>query len=109
MFALGFLAAGLVIARRLKELGRPVDYAYEIVFAALVGGGVGAKLYFVIQHGEAGSLFTGTGLVWYGGVIGGAIGVIAWAKWRGMLNLTLLDVCCIPLALRFGVRRIGWP
>ena len=107
MFALGFLAAGLVVARRLKELGKPVDYAYEIVFASLVGGVAGAKLYFVIEHGDAGSLFTGTGLVWYGGVIGGAIGVIAWARWRGMLNLTLLDVCCIPLALGYGIGRIG--
>ena len=25
MFALGFLAAGLVIGRRLKELGKPLD------------------------------------------------------------------------------------
>jgi phosphatidylglycerol---prolipoprotein diacylglyceryl transferase len=107
MFALGFLAAGLVVARRLKELGKPVDYAYEIVFASLLGGVVGAKLYFVVEHGDAGSLFTGTGLVWYGGVIGGAIGVIAWARWRGMLNLTLLDVCCIPLALGYGIGRIG--
>jgi phosphatidylglycerol:prolipoprotein diacylglycerol transferase len=107
MFALGFLSAGLVVARRLKELGKPVDYAYEIVFASLIGGVVGAKLYFVVQHGDAGSLFTGTGLVWYGGVIGGAIGVIAWGRWRGMLNLTLLDVCCIPLALGYAIGRIG--
>src|SRR3954454_11871873 len=99
MFALGFLAAGLVVARRLKELGKPVDYAYEIVFSALVGGVVGAKLYFVIQHGDAGSLFTGTGLVWYGGAIGGAAAVIAWARWRGMLNVGLLDLCSVPLAL----------
>ena len=41
MFALGFIAAGLLVARRLKELGKPVDWAYELVFAALVGGVVG--------------------------------------------------------------------
>ena len=33
-FALGFLAAGAVLARRLKELGKPPDWAYEIIFAA---------------------------------------------------------------------------
>jgi phosphatidylglycerol---prolipoprotein diacylglyceryl transferase len=107
MFALGFLAAGLVLARRLKELGKPVDWAYEMIFAALVGGVVGAKVYFVIQHGDLGSLFSGTGLVWYGGVIGGAIGVIAWAKWRGMLDVGLLDLSSIPLALGYAVGRIG--
>jgi phosphatidylglycerol---prolipoprotein diacylglyceryl transferase len=107
MFALGFLAAGLVLARRLKELGKPVDWAYEMIFAGLVGGVVGAKLYYVVQHGDAGSLFSGTGLVWYGGVIGGAAAVVAWARWRGMLNLQLLDIACIPLALGYAIGRIG--
>src|SRR5438309_2344413 len=49
MFALGFLACGLVLARRLRELGRPVDWAYEMVFAALIGGLVGARVYFLVQ------------------------------------------------------------
>src|SRR4051794_30535779 len=107
MFALGFLAAGAVIARRLKELDKPVDWAYEVIFAGLVGGVIGAKLYFVIQHGDAGSLFTGTGLVWYGGVIGGTAGVLGWARWRGMLNVALLDLCAVPLALGYAIGRIG--
>jgi murein DD-endopeptidase MepM/ murein hydrolase activator NlpD len=38
MFALAFLAVGALIARRFKELGKPVDWAYEISFAALLGG-----------------------------------------------------------------------
>src|SRR5450759_50758 len=38
MFALGFIACGAVVARRLRELGRPVDWAYETTFAALLGG-----------------------------------------------------------------------
>jgi phosphatidylglycerol---prolipoprotein diacylglyceryl transferase len=28
MFALAFIAAGVVLARRLKELGKPYDWAY---------------------------------------------------------------------------------
>jgi phosphatidylglycerol:prolipoprotein diacylglycerol transferase len=113
MFALGFLAAGAVIGRRLKELGKPVDWAYEIVFAALVGGLVGSRLYYLFQHTDQfskdplGSLFGGTGLVWYGGVIGGALGVVLWARRRGMLNLGLLDMCSVPLALGYAIGRIG--
>ena len=30
VFALGFLACGAVVARRLRELHKPVDWAYEI-------------------------------------------------------------------------------
>jgi phosphatidylglycerol:prolipoprotein diacylglycerol transferase len=113
MFAFGFLASGMVIARRLKELGKPVDWSYEIVFAALVGGLVGARGYFLLQHTSdfrhdpLGSTFGGTGLVWYGGAIGGAIGVLLWAKRRDLLGLGLLDLCSVPLALGYAIGRIG--
>jgi phosphatidylglycerol:prolipoprotein diacylglycerol transferase len=113
IFALGFLACGLLIARRLRELGRPVDWAYEIVFAALLGGVVGARGYFLIQnYGEvknhlASSIFSGSGLVWYGGAIGGAIGVLAWMRWRGVLELTMIDMAATALALGYAVGRIG--
>ena len=113
MFALGFLACGLVLARRLRELGRPTDWAYEMVFAALIGGLVGARVYFLIQHWSSvkhdvvGSAFSGTGLVWYGGAIGGAIGVLGWAHWRRMLNWTTIDMSATVLALGYAIGRIG--
>jgi phosphatidylglycerol:prolipoprotein diacylglycerol transferase len=113
MFALGFVAAGALIAKRLRELGKPVDWAYEIVFAALIGGVVGSRLDFIIQNYDEvkddllGNLFSGSGLVWYGGVIGGAIGVLLWARFRRMLNLTLLDICAPALAIGYAVGRIG--
>jgi phosphatidylglycerol:prolipoprotein diacylglycerol transferase len=112
-FALGFLACGFVVARRLRELEKPVDWAYEIVFAALIGGLVGSRAYFVIQNYNQvkgnllGSIFSGSGLVWYGGAIGGAIGVIAWMRWREMLNLGTFDMCVTVLALGYGIGRIG--
>jgi len=113
MFSLGFIASGLVIARRLAELGKPIDWAYEIVLAGLVGGLVGARAYFVIQHWDTasddllGSIFSGDGLVWYGGAIGGTLAVLAWAWWRGFLSVTLLDVCAPALALGYAVGRVG--
>jgi phosphatidylglycerol:prolipoprotein diacylglycerol transferase len=113
VFACGFVAAGAIIARGLKELGKPVDWSYELALAALVGGLVGSRIYYVVQnysqvkHDLLGSLFSGSGLVWYGGVIGGAILVIAWAKWRGMLSLGLLDLASVPLAMGYAIGRIG--
>jgi phosphatidylglycerol:prolipoprotein diacylglycerol transferase len=113
VFAAGFIAAGAILMRRLRELGKPPDYAYEMAFAALVGGLVGSRVYYVVQnynavkHDLIGSLFSGSGLVWYGGVIGGAIAVIAWAKWRKMLNLGLLDLASVPLAMGYAIGRIG--
>ncbi|MEA2388476.1 MAG: phosphatidylglycerol---prolipoprotein diacylglyceryl transferase [Thermoleophilaceae bacterium] len=112
-FALAFAACGLVAARRFRELGKPVDWAYEIVFAALVGGLVGARLDYIIEnwdsakHDLLGSIFSGSGLVWLGGVVGGAIGVLLWAWRRGFLGLALLDACAPLLALGYAGGRIG--
>jgi phosphatidylglycerol---prolipoprotein diacylglyceryl transferase len=112
-FALGFIACGLLIARRLRELGKPVDWSYEIVFAALLGGVVGARAYFVVEHFAQikddllGSVFSGSGLVWYGGAIGGALAVLAWMRWRDALELEMFDMCATALALGYAIGRIG--
>jgi phosphatidylglycerol:prolipoprotein diacylglycerol transferase len=113
MFALAFIAAGAVVARRLDELGKPLDWAYELVFAALVGGIVGSRLDYVLENYDQvrddllGNLFSGKGLVWYGGAIGGAIAVCLWARFRRMLSLGLLDLCAPALAIGYAVGRIG--
>jgi phosphatidylglycerol:prolipoprotein diacylglycerol transferase len=112
-FALGFLASGALVGRRLRELGRPPDWAYEIVFAAMIGGIVGARLDFLVENWSdvssdvLGNIFSGTGLVWFGGAVGGAAGVLLWARWRGWLGLELLDTCAAPLAVGYAVGRIG--
>jgi phosphatidylglycerol:prolipoprotein diacylglycerol transferase len=112
-FGLGFVVAGAVIARRLKEWNKPTDWAYEMAFAALIGGLVGARLYYVLDNLDEtgddifGSLFSGGGLTWFGGAIGGAIAVVAWAKWRGMLSRRLLDLTAVPLAIGYAVGRVG--
>jgi phosphatidylglycerol:prolipoprotein diacylglycerol transferase len=112
-FALGFLAAGAVLSRRLRELRKPADWAYEVVFASLIGGLVGARVDYLIQNWDEvsndllGNIFSGTGLVWQGGVVGGALGVLLWARWRGWLTAQMLDTACIPLALGYAIGRIG--
>jgi phosphatidylglycerol:prolipoprotein diacylglycerol transferase len=112
-FAIAFLAAGAVLTRRFRELGWPGDQATEALLAALVGGLVGARGYWLIDNwSEAkgdvfGSLFGGSGLTWYGGALGGALAVLAWAKWRGHLNARLLDAAAAPLALGYAIGRVG--
>ncbi|HYP56402.1 MAG TPA: prolipoprotein diacylglyceryl transferase family protein [Solirubrobacterales bacterium] len=113
MFALAFLAAGALVGVRLRELGRPVDWSYEMGFAALIGGVVGSRLYFLVENWDTvsddllGNVFSGSGLVWYGGAIGGALAVFLWAWYRGFLGLVLLDVAAPALALGYAVGRVG--
>jgi phosphatidylglycerol---prolipoprotein diacylglyceryl transferase len=112
-FALAFVASGTLFARRLRELGKPIDWAYEAIFAALVGGLVGSRLDYIIQNWDQvsgdvlGNVFSGSGLVFFGGLIGGAAGVVLWAWWRGFLGWTLFDSAAAPIAIGYAVGRIG--
>jgi phosphatidylglycerol:prolipoprotein diacylglycerol transferase len=109
-FALNFAAWGLLAARRLKELGKPADWAYEIVTVALVGGLVGARGYYLLQNHDAmslGDIFGGSGLIWYGGLAGGTIAVLLWAHRKDFLSLGLVDIAGPGLALGYAIGRIG--
>jgi phosphatidylglycerol---prolipoprotein diacylglyceryl transferase len=111
--AAAFVVCGLATGRFLKEIGRPVDWAYEAIFAALIGGIVGSRLWWVgenwsqARHDVVGSLFSGSGLVFYGGLIGGALCVLGWARWRGVLDLLTVDSAAVPLAAGYAIGRIG--
>jgi phosphatidylglycerol:prolipoprotein diacylglycerol transferase len=112
MFALSFIVGGVIVYKRFEELGKPGDWAYEAVFAALAGGLIGARLYFMLDNYDSSdgifdSLFSGSGLTWYGGLIGGVVGVALWAKWRDYLNLRLADVAAPALLAGHAVGRIG--
>jgi phosphatidylglycerol:prolipoprotein diacylglycerol transferase len=109
-FALNFAAWGMLAARRLRELGRPVDWAYEMVTVALIGGLIGARGYYLLQHHQhigLGDVFGGSGLVWYGGLAGGVVAVLLWARRRDFLNLALFDLAGPCLALGYAIGRIG--
>ena len=109
-FALNFAAWGLLAARRLKELGRPADWAYEMVTVALIGGLVGARGYYLIQNHDAlslGDIFGGSGLIWYGGLAGGTIAMLFWAYRKDFLSLGLVDIAGPGLALGYAIGRIG--
>ena len=112
-FALAFVCSGAIFGRRLRELGKPADWTYEAVFAALIGGLVGSRVDFLIQNWDdvsgdvIGNIFSGSGLVFFGGLLGGAVGVSLWAWWRGWLGWTLLDTAAAPIAIGYAVGRIG--
>jgi phosphatidylglycerol:prolipoprotein diacylglycerol transferase len=112
-FALAFIASGMTVSRRLVEIGKSAEWAYEMVFAAVVGGLLGSRLYYLVQNFDdvkddlVGNIFSGAGLVWYGGAIGGALAVCLWAWRRGFFGLALLDLCAPALAIGYAVGRVG--
>src|SRR2546426_545128 len=71
MMMVAFLMAGWTIQLDLRQRGLDEEYAADIILAAVLGGIVGAKIWYVLLTGEWDALFRRGGVVWYGGVFWG--------------------------------------
>src|SRR2546422_4042445 len=80
MMMVAFLMAGWAIQADLRSRRASEDYAADIVFAAVIGGIVGAKIWYVLLTGEWDTLFRRGGFVWYGGFLGG-VGAVPGGRW----------------------------
>ncbi|HWK88492.1 MAG TPA: prolipoprotein diacylglyceryl transferase [Longimicrobium sp.] len=113
MIALAFLAGGWVAARGLERAGRDPDQAWDLAVWAAVGGILGAKLYYMVLHWNEtvldpmAALTSRSGLVWYGGFIGGAAAVL-FRLYRLRLPVWPFGDALAPgLALGYVLGRIG--
>lgn len=105
MMMVAFLMAGWAIQLQLQRRNLNADYAADIVMAAVIGGLLGAKLWYVALTGE--SPFHRGGFVWYGGFLGGSAGILllGWLK-RVPMRFTM-DLCAAPLTLGYALGRVG--
>jgi phosphatidylglycerol:prolipoprotein diacylglycerol transferase len=107
MLMVAFLMGGWLIARQLREAQLKEDYAADIVAAAVIGGIIGAKLWYVALTRDPGALFSRGGLVWYGGFIGGALAVIL-NGWRLRVPLRwTMQLAAPALAAAYALGRVG--
>lgn len=106
MMMLAFVVGGWLADRECRRLGFASDYAGDMIVGAVVGGIIGAKLWFVALHGM-GTLFDRGGLVFYGGLIGGTIGVIL-NGWRRRVPIRWTAQLVAPsLPAAYAVGRVG--
>jgi phosphatidylglycerol:prolipoprotein diacylglycerol transferase len=92
----------------MKRLGiGDEEDASAIVFAAGLGGILGAKIYYAILNMDWRLLFDRSGLVWYGGFIAGTAGVLWIMRRRRLPAWPMLDAATPALALGYAVGRLG--
>jgi phosphatidylglycerol:prolipoprotein diacylglycerol transferase len=110
---LSFLTAGYVLRAELRRKGEDPEKAWDLVFMAVIGGIVGARLYYLILNfprfieNPLGMLFSRGGLVWYGGFLL-ATALVVWEVRRQKLPLGLAaDACAPAIALAYAVGRVG--
>ncbi len=110
-FGLGMLMAfaigQVVMQRELWRRGFDPEPVADLVFAAVIGGLIGAKLYYAILVGDMSAIFSRAGFVYWGGLIGGIIAVL-FVTYRKKLSIPrICDVGGIAVAAAYGVGRTG--
>ncbi|RKU22414.1 diacylglyceryl transferase [Candidatus Poribacteria bacterium] len=109
MLATAFITSVFVMQHELKRRGFVPDIAATIVVAAAIGGMVGAKIYAALLDGQITltELFSTSGLVWYGGFIGGCLSVLIVVVRSPNPTLATIDIIGPTLLLGYGIGRIG--
>jgi phosphatidylglycerol:prolipoprotein diacylglycerol transferase len=107
MMMVGFLVGSWLISLELRRRGWREEYASDITLAAVIGGIVGAKVWYVVLTGDPNALLSRGGLVWYGGFVGGSLAV-----WLNGLRLKVptpvtAHLVAPALAAAYALGRIG--
>jgi phosphatidylglycerol:prolipoprotein diacylglycerol transferase len=114
MAALALIVPGLTLVRALvRRRGVPSEFAYELIIAAGVGGFVCARIYYLIENYAQikahfwSVAFSGAGFVWYGGLIGGFLGVAGWTLIRRYPLDVIANATAPATAFGYLIGRIG--
>ena len=104
---LTFVIAQIVATAELRRRGHDAIAASmsDLTVAAVIGGLVGAKVYYVLLTGD--SFFHRGGFVFWGGLLGGTVAVLAVIRLKKMPVPVIADVAAIALAAAYAVGRTG--
>jgi phosphatidylglycerol:prolipoprotein diacylglycerol transferase len=113
MMALGFLISGYVVSVGMARKGLDPEDAWSIVLWAAIGGIVGSRVLAIVADWQTfmlhpiGSIFSGSGFIWYGGLIGGFVAVTIYLLRRSLPWLVVVDCIAPGLAIGQAIGRIG--
>ena len=109
------MAAGVWIsARRAVKFGFVADDMFDATMPVVLSGLLGAKILFIAvtwrdYAADPWAILASIrgGFVYYGSLIGGTIGAIAWLKWKKYPILKFGDAVAPGLALGQAIGRLG--
>ena len=109
--ALGIGLGAIVAAHWLKREQLSTEPMYTIAGLAAIGGIVGAKIFYLLEHDPAailkpGRLIASHGFTFDGAIILGALLIAAYVH-RHSLSARYLDACAAGLPLGVAIGRIG--
>jgi len=113
LMSLAFAVSGWVMQSDFARKDEPCDLAWEIVGFGVVGGILGARLHQAVYHwayfasDPLGFLTGRSGLVWYGGVVGGVVATVWPIRRRGVSYASALDTGALGLTIGLAIGRVG--
>ena len=113
MLMVAFYSCYYFLNKDLKRLGYNPSLAGDIVFAAAVGGIIGSRIYFLLENFEQflndpiGMIFSGGGLVFLGGLLGGFLAVTYVIKKNNLRWGIFADLVAPLLILGYAIGRVG--
>ena len=102
-----FVIGQILLHRELLRRGHDPAPVGDLVFAAVIGGLLGAKIYYAILTQDAGALFSRAGFVFWGGLIGGIIATSLVVRFKKLRWSTISDASAMSLAAAYAVGRTG--
>jgi phosphatidylglycerol:prolipoprotein diacylglycerol transferase len=102
-----FVVAQIISQRELARRGFDPTPIADLIFAAVIGGLVGAKVYYAFLTGDVHTLWSRSGFVFWGGLIGGTVAVLATARVKRLPLMRIVDVGGIAVAAAYSIGRTG--
>lgn len=113
MMFLAFIAGAWILSEQIERRGYERDIAWDVLIWIMIGGILGAKLYYLALHlpdvieNPTRMLLSRGGLVWYGGLIGGVLAYYWQIRKRGLPIATFFDATAPALMLSIAIGRVG--
>ena len=102
-----FVIGQIILQRELERRHEDPTPAGDMTFAAVIGGLLGAKIYYAILMSDASSLWSRAGFVFWGGLMGGILAVIIVLMMKKISIARMSDPVAVALAAAYPIGRTG--
>ena len=104
---LAFVISQIIAQRELARRGHDPEPIGDIVFAAVIGGLLGGKLYYAILMHDFSAVFSRAGFVFWGGLLGGISATYLVIRRKHLSFPRISDVAAPALAAGYAIGRTG--
>ena len=100
---MSFVIAQIMAQRELARRGHDPEPIGDVVFAAVIGGLLGGKIYYAVLMHDFSAILSRAGFVFWGGLTGGILVCYAYIHWKHLSFTRISDVAAPALAAGYAI------